>query len=221
MDKVNITALREQLEEGVKQLNLSLHTHQYDQLILYVSCLIKWNRIYNLTAIDDPDKIITHHLLDSLAIAFAFYDANHILDVGSGAGLPGLVLAICFPHVCVTLIDKVHKKTAFLTQVKTELCLKNVSVYTARVEAFQSEQLFDIVTSRAFSDIAHFIYLTEHLVKTSGKICALKGQLPQKEIDNIPCSWQVKKITPIAVPFLNVKRHMIELSRANCVDRDI
>ena len=142
--------LRKMLADGVQELGLNLTEAQIDKMIAYLLLLSKWNSVYNLTAIRDPKEMVKQHLLDSLSAASAFVDAKNVLDVGAGGGLPGMMLAITYPETKISMIDTVSKKTAFLSQAKTELGLSNVTVHTGRVEALQVIEKFDVITSRAF-----------------------------------------------------------------------
>ncbi|HJV73111.1 MAG TPA: 16S rRNA (guanine(527)-N(7))-methyltransferase RsmG [Noviherbaspirillum sp.] len=202
-------ALMRTLSAGASQLQLALSDAQLVQLIDYLALLVKWNAVYNLTAVRDPAQMITQHLLDSLAAVPAFANAMRVLDVGAGGGLPGIVLAIARPDMQVSMIDTVHKKTAFLTQVKAELGLANVTVYTARVEQLQVEQKFDAITSRAFAELADFVNWSGHLLKEGGRFIALKGVLPNEEIVRLPTGWKVSGVQGLTVPGLNAERHLI------------
>ncbi|MDB5793947.1 MAG: rsmG, partial [Noviherbaspirillum sp.] len=153
-DRVPATPL---LVEGTRALQLELTDGQIAQLMAYLALLAKWNTVYNLTAVRDPNQMVTQHLLDSLATAPAFNGAENVLDVGAGGGLPGVVLAIVRPDMRVSMIDTVHKKTAFLTQVKAELGLSNVTVHTGRVEQLEVPLPYDVITSRAFADLRDFV----------------------------------------------------------------
>jgi 16S rRNA (guanine527-N7)-methyltransferase len=139
----------------------------------------------------------------------AFADAKNILDVGAGGGLPGMVLAIARPDMRVSMIDTVHKKTAFLTQVKAELGLANVTVHTMRVEQLQVPQKFDVITSRAFAELSDFVTWSGHLLKQGGRFIAMKGVLPQEEMARLPDGWKVAEVQPLTVPGLNAERHLI------------
>ncbi len=202
------------LEQGVASLQLNLTSHQSKQLNQYLELLMKWNAVYNLTSIRNPLEMVKQHLLDSLAVVSAFSCAERILDVGSGGGLPGIVLAIIYPNKNIVLIDIVHKKTAFLKQVVAELQLANVMVYTGRVEQLRVDTLFDVITARAFSELTNLVRWAEHLLTPSGQFIALKGHLPQQEIDALPISWKTTKIEPIQVPNLLAQRHLIYLERS-------
>jgi 16S rRNA (guanine527-N7)-methyltransferase len=202
-------ALSELLEKNVDKLNLHLTKKQLEQLLDYLGLLSKWNAVYNLTAVRDPVQMVVQHILDSLAVLYAFTDARNVLDVGAGGGLPGIVLAIARPQMQVSLIDIVHKKTAFLTQVKAELGLSNVHVYTGRVENLQMEKKFDVITSRAFAELSDFVNLSKNLLEDNGRFIAMKGMLPSKEIADLPAGWKVESIQPVKVPEMDAERHLI------------
>lgn len=205
------------LREGAEALGVTLNDLQQAQLLTYLTMLAKWNKTYNLTSIRDPEQMMTHHLLDSLAVVPAFSGAQNVLDVGAGGGLPGMILAIWAltsePTMRVSMIDTVHKKTAFLTQVKAEMGLKNVRVYTARVEQLEVPHKFDVITSRAFAELADFINWSAHLLADDGQFIALKGLQPDAELERLPMGWEVSEIRPIAVPGLDAERHLIFIKR--------
>ncbi|MEQ9106164.1 MAG: 16S rRNA (guanine(527)-N(7))-methyltransferase RsmG [Limnobacter sp.] len=205
------------LNEGIAQLRLGLNNEQHDQLFKYGQLIQKWNRVYNLTAIRNNRELVTHHLLDSLAvlpeISFALQSmaGPKILDVGAGAGLPGLVLAIAQPNWQVTLIDTVQKKAAFMQQAIASLGLKNAQAVHGRVEEYQPNTLFDLICSRAFSSIDNFIALGQHLLSENGQFAALKGRV---EVDNeVPAGWRIEALHPIQVPFLDEARHLFLIKR--------
>ncbi|WDZ96185.1 16S rRNA (guanine(527)-N(7))-methyltransferase RsmG [Herbaspirillum sp. WKF16] len=211
--------LTQTLKEGAAALGLALGERQLARLMAYQALMIKWNKVYNLTALRDPAQMVTHHLLDSLAAVGAFAGARRVLDVGAGGGLPGIVLAIwaadAEPQMQISLVDTVQKKTAFLTQVKAELQLGNVSVFHARVEQLPTEQQYDVITSRAFAELNDFIDWSNHLLQQGGKYIALKGVMPQQEIDRLPPGWKVEKVQPLHVPGLDAERHLIFIERAS------
>lgn len=211
--------LRQLLTNGIRELSLTLNADQCDKLLAYLKLLQKWNGVYNLTAVRDPEQMVKQHLLDCLAVLPAFQGASsagmRVLDVGSGGGLPGIVLAIAFPDMQVSLIDTVQKKTAFLTQVKVELGLENVTVLSGRVEMLEDAQQFDVITSRAFSDLKEFIQLTSHLLKNEGHYIAMKGVVPQAEMADLPEAWKVSKVWPLTVPGLQAERHLILMDRSS------
>jgi 16S rRNA (guanine527-N7)-methyltransferase len=223
MAENTVSSLAEGLEAGIQSLGLHLSAAQNDQLLAYLALLSKWNKVYNLTAVRDPAQMLTHHLLDSLAAVTAFTGARNVLDVGAGGGLPGVILAIwaaeAQPEMRISMIDTVHKKTAFLTQAKAELQLSNTTIYTARVEQLQLQQLpkqqpFDVITSRAFAELNDFINWSQHLLAPDGRYIALKGLLPDEEIKRLPDGWRVTESRPLAVPQLQAERHLIFIERA-------
>ncbi|PRC90636.1 16S rRNA (guanine(527)-N(7))-methyltransferase RsmG [Solimicrobium silvestre] len=205
---------RKLLEEGVVALQLNLDVEQCNKLMSYLNLLSKWNAVYNLTSVRNPREMVKQHLLDSLSAVSVFNHATNILDVGSGGGLPGIVLAIVYPDIKVALIDTVNKKTAFLKQVKAELDLKNVTVHTGRVEQLTAVELFDVITSRAFSELANFVNWAGHLLAPEGSMIALKGHLPEHEIEVLPAGWQINKVQAVSVPGLDAQRHLLWLVRA-------
>lgn len=206
-------ALTHALVVGATALHLDLSKRQIARLIEYVMLLSKWNAVYNLTAVRDPAHMVTQHLLDSLAVVTAFAGARNVLDVGAGGGLPGMVLAIWFaeadPGMQISMIDTVHKKTAFLTQAKVELGLSNVTVYTSRVEQLQVQKKFDVITSRAFADLSDFVKWSAHLLADGGRFIAMKGVAPHDEIARLPKEWKVTELRPLTVPGLGAERHLV------------
>lgn len=244
----------EQLSAGIAALGLALPDGAEAKLLAYLALLDKWNRVYNLTAVRDTARMVSHHLLDSLA-AVPYFDeilaarphpnpdgttkqstkpasgqvvANPpegegasvglrpptAIDVGSGGGLPGIPLAIARPELRVTLIDSIAKKTAFLLQAKAELGLTNLQVVTGRVEDFQPETGFDVITSRAFSDLGEFVTLTRHLLRPGGRWLAMKGLYPNEEIAQLPAGVKVSADHALVVPGLDASRHLIVLESA-------
>jgi 16S rRNA (guanine527-N7)-methyltransferase len=202
-------ALAQVLVEGTNELKLGLLEPQHEKLMDYLALMAKWNKVYNLTSLRDPGQMVTHHLLDSLAAVPAFAGASNVLDVGAGGGLPGIVLAIARPDMKVSLVDTVHKKTAFLTQVKAELGLANVTVYTARVEQLEVPEKFDVITSRAFADLSDFVNWSGHLLAPGGRFIALKGVAPPDEQERIPGDWKVSEVRALQVPRLGAERHLV------------
>jgi len=206
-------ALTRALSAGARDLHIALSERQIAQLIDYLALLVKWNAVYNLTAVRDPVQMVTQHLLDSLAAVPAFAGARQVLDVGAGGGLPGIVLAIwakeAYPDMRISLIDTVHKKTAFLTQVKAELGLTHVTVHTARVEQLNVPHLFDVITSRAFAELSDFVTWSGHLLQAGGRFIALKGVRPDDEIARLSAGWKVREVRPLNVPGLDAERHLI------------
>lgn len=203
------TELMRTLADGARTLQLDLSDAQLDKLMDYLALLSKWNAVYNLTALRDPKQMVTHHLLDSLTVVPAFAGAKNILDVGAGGGLPGIVLAIARPDMRVSMVDTVHKKTAFLTQAKAELGLANVTVFTSRVEQLKVPQKFDVITSRAFAELNDFVTWSGHLLEEGGRFIALKGVMPNEEIARLPAGWKVGKVESLTVPGLDAERHLV------------
>ena len=208
------SALAQVLASGINELQLDLNQQQQEQLLDYLALLFKWNAVYNLTSVRDPMQMMTHHVLDSLAAVSSFAGAANILDVGAGGGLPGMVLAIARPDMKVSMIDTVHKKTAFLTQVKAELGLANVSVYTKKVQDLEVAAKFDVITSRAFADLSDFVNWSGHLLAEGGQFIALKGTAPPEEQERLPAQWKVKQLRPLQVPGLQAERHLVFIQRA-------
>ena len=196
------------LRQGVAGMGLALPAAAVEQLASYLELLVKWNRVYNLTAIRDEAKLVSHHVLDSLAVVSHLPDGN-IVDVGSGAGLPGIPIVISCPGRAVTLLDSNHKKGAFLKQAIAELGLATVQVVTERVEAYRPSEPFQIVISRAFSDLADFVTMAGHLCASDGVMIAMKGLHPDQEMARVPPSWTVEKTVRLEIPQLEASRHLV------------
>nr|WP_218142691.1 16S rRNA (guanine(527)-N(7))-methyltransferase RsmG [Formivibrio citricus] len=193
-------------------MGLALDAGQQEKLLAYVALLAKWNKVYSLTAIREPERMVSHHLLDSLAPLPVFEgDDLHILDVGSGFGTPGIPLAIARPDWQVTLLDSNHKKTTFLRQAVLELKLDNVRVVTERVEHYRPETPFHIITSRAFADLSEFVKLTRHLLAEDGSWMALKGVYPHEEIALLPADVKVAGVDHLKVPGIEAERHLVRV----------
>lgn len=207
--------LAQVLDHGIGALGLNLSAAQSARLLDYLALLSKWNAVYNLTSVRDPMQMVTQHLLDSLAAVPAFAAAVRVLDVGAGGGLPGMVLAIARPDIQVALIDTVHKKTAFLTQVKAELDLSNVTVHTGRVEELQVPHRFDVITSRAFADLSDFVNWSGHLLAEGGQFIALKGVAPPDERARLPAPWDVSELRVLTVPGLQAERHLVFIKKSS------
>lgn len=203
---------RQKLQSGLKEMGLDLSGEQLDKLLAYVEMLKKWNKTYNLTALRDESQIISHHLLDSLTLPSYLEGAQTMLDVGSGGGQPGIPAAVCRPDLQITLLDANTKKTSFLQQAAIELELKNVRVVSGRVEAVQGLRA-DVITSRAFAELADFVNWTAHLLQDGGRWAAMKGVYPAAEIDRLPDSVCVERVDKIRVPQLNAERHMVILRK--------
>ena len=196
------------LAAGLTALGIALPEAAQLKLLAFRDLLLKWNRTYNLTALRDPQQVISHHLLDALAI-LPHVGAGPLLDVGSGGGLPGIPLAIARPDLSVTLVDTVQKKATFLQQAAIELELKNVAVHHARVEEMRGQ--YAQISSRAFAELARFVSLTRHLLAPGGRWLAMKGALPDGEFKALPAGGEVAAIIPLAVPGLDAERHLIIL----------
>lgn len=205
----------ETLARGIAALSLAVTAAERAQLLAYLDLLEKWNKTYNLTAIRERDRMITHHLLDALAVLphLPQTDALRVLDVGSGGGVPGLPFAIVRPDWQLTLIDTNHKKVAFLTQAAIELHLRNVTVHAARVEDFAPAAPYDIVISRAFADLATFADTSARHLAPSGLLVAMKGVHPDEELAELSREFAVTAAPALTVPGLDATRHLIVMQR--------
>ncbi len=205
-----MSALAEKLAAGIAQMGLQVDAEKQSLLLEYLSLLSKWNKVYNLTAVRNPLDMVTLHLLDSLSV-LPYMSGKRLLDVGSGGGLPGIVLAICLPELQVTTIDTVQKKAIFMRQVKGELGLGNLQVVHARVEAFEADSPYEMIISRAFSELDQFMALSQHLLAEDGYWLAMKGVSPQAELDAL----KVKnaEVYPLSVAGLNAERHLAVIKK--------
>ena len=202
------------LSAGLSAMHLVLPEVAQTRLADYLRLIEKWNRVHNLTAVREPEQMVVLHLLDSLSVLPHVANAKSLLDVGTGAGLPGIPLAIARPDLAVTLLDSSHKKAAFLAQAKAELKLDNVSVVCERVEQWRPERTFDVVVSRAFSELAEFVAQSAHLASRGGELLAMKGVHPFDEIARLPASHRVETVIELEVPTLDAKRHLVLLKAA-------
>lgn len=204
------------LDAGVHALGFALPRDARAKLDAYVALLAKWNRTFNLTAIREPERMVTHHLLDALAVLphLPQHASMRVLDVGAGGGVPGIPLAIARPDWQVTLIDASSKKATFLTQAAAELALPNVTAVAGRVEEFQPAQPFDVVISRAFADLRTFVETSLRHVAAEGALVAMKGVHPHEEIAELPADVRVVATPSIAVPGLDAARHLVVMRRA-------
>lgn len=204
----------QELIEGAQQLGVILTEQQQQQLLQYLGLLIKWNKAYNLTAVRNPDEMVSRHLLDSLSVVqYVEPYGNDWLDVGSGGGMPGVPLAIIFPERKFTLLDSNGKKTRFLTQVKLELNLDNLEVIHNRVEAFTPARAFSGIISRAFSSLADFTNWTRHLGDTNSHWLAMKGVHPDDELQALPEDFRLDSCQILKVPGCQGQRHLLILQR--------
>ena len=200
------------LKSGATELGLSLSDAQFEQLLGYLALIQKWNKVYNLTAVRDPQEMLTHHLLDSLTAVAPLVrhtkgQPAKVLDVGSGGGLPGIVLAICRPELDVSCVDTVGKKVAFIQQVAVSLKLPNLRGIHARVETLSGP--FDVICCRAFASLPDFVTWSRGALAEQGVWMAMKGKHPQAEIDSLPADVQVFHVEPLTVPGLGVERCMV------------
>jgi 16S rRNA (guanine527-N7)-methyltransferase len=200
------------IQKGAQQMGADLSDTTIQTLVDYLAMFQKWNKAYNLTAIRDVDQMISLHLLDSLA-TLPFITGDDIIDVGTGPGLPGMVLAICFPEKRFTLLDSNGKKTRFLTQVKMELGINNVTVANERVEKHAYQGHYDHVISRAFASLQDMINWTLPLPKDTGNFLAMKGVYPSEELAGLPSGVEVIHIEPLNVPTIHAERHMVVMAR--------
>lgn len=204
--------LAAQLAAGIAELGLDVNPDAQEKLLAYLELMAKWNRVYNLTALRNPGEWVTHHLLDSLAL-LPHAQGPRVVDVGSGAGLPGLVLAMVRPGWQVVSVEAVDKKAAFQRQAAAELALTNVRIEGRRVEDVALEGGADTVVSRAFSSLADFVNLTRHLLKPGGQWAAMKGKLPEAEIAALPADVRVREIVELKVPGLKAERCIVLMER--------
>lgn len=195
------------LRAGATELGVALDDKMQVQLLAYVELLFKWNKVYNLTAIRDRREMVSHHLLDSLAVV-PYLWSGRWLDVGCGGGIPGLVLAIVKPDWQFTLLDSNTKKTGFVQQAVIELGLKNVSVHSGRVEHWQPEYRFDGIISRAFAELSDFLEVSQHLIAPYGRWVAMKGQ-PEPELAGITKGFEVENIVSLKVPGIEAARSLV------------
>ena len=205
------------LATGVATLGLALNATQRAALTAYLALLAKWNKTYNLTAIREPQRMVTHHLLDALAVVphLPATPGLRILDVGSGGGVPGIPLAIARPDAHVVMIDSNHKKVAFLMQAAIELKLRNIESHAVRVEDFAPALPFDIVISRAFSELGAFASVAAPHLAPHGRMLAMKGVHPDEELASLPPQFTVLAKPSLAVPGLDAARHLVIMQRTN------
>ncbi|UPQ87976.1 16S rRNA (guanine(527)-N(7))-methyltransferase RsmG [Vibrio sinaloensis] len=208
-----MSELRSQLDTLIAQTELTVSEQQRDQLVGYVAMLDKWNKAYNLTSVRDPQDMLVKHIMDSIIVS-THLDGERFIDVGTGPGLPGIPLSIMNPDKQFVLLDSLGKRIRFIKQVLHELKIENVTPVQSRVEEYQPEDKFDGVLSRAFASMTDMVEWCHHLPKpSSGCFLALKGQLPQSEIEQLPQWCSVTDIKALNVPQLEGERHLVILSR--------
>lgn len=201
--------LRPMLMSSLEALGLDLSVEQIDKLMSYLTLLQKWNKVYNLTAIRDPKEMLIKHLLDSLAVV-PHIEGKRIIDVGTGGGVPGIPLAICFPEKQIDLLDSNSKKTRFLIQAKAELDLKNTQVIHRRVEEYNPESLYDGVISRAFAAMEDMLHWTNHLIPNEGVWWAMKAQKDFEDLSKLPGLVKIEKVIELEIPHLHAERMLIK-----------
>jgi len=209
------------LDEGLSQLGLDVETHLKAQLIEFIDLLVKWNRVYNLTSVKGRDQMIVRHLLDSLVLVHFIRryltpqsqatPKKRIIDVGCGAGLPGLPLAIVFPQYDFVLLDSNSKKTRFIVQVVSELALKNITIESCRSQDFHPEQQFDCIVSRALSSVSDIVAMTAHLCAQNGLFLLMKGTNPKQELETLTDEVIVRFVERVDIPKLDAQRHVVGL----------
>ncbi len=200
--------LEESIVNGLTTLSLSLPNDRVELLARFIRLLTKWNRVYNLTAVREIDKMVSLHLLDSL-VAVPYIKGNRIIDVGTGPGLPGVPLSIACPQWQFVLLDSNRKKTRFVSQAVIELGLENVEIVTARVEDFQPLTRFSTVIARAFASIPNMLKLTGHLCAPSGNFVFMKGVFPSEELAGLPGGYALESVFRVSVPGMSLERHLV------------
>jgi len=209
------------LRQGCEQIGLDLADSKYKQILAYLNLLIRWNKAYNLTSVRDPFEMVDRHILDSLSI-LPYVEGQKVLDVGTGAGLPGMVLAIVKEDQDYVLLDSNGKKTRFLTQVCLELGLKNVVVENSRIEKYQYDDCFDVILTRAFASLSEMLELSGHLLKSTTRILAMKAHILNDEISTLPEGFIVDSVKSLQVPGLSENRNLVVLrSKADNTARKI
>ena len=205
-----ISPIEEELRQGLGELGLFATDQQLNLLLRYLLLLDKWNASFNLSGVVEINSMVSRHLLDSLAIN-VHLQGSVFVDIGSGAGLPGIPLAILNPENHFILVDSNGKKTRFLFQAKTELGLANIDVENCRIEHYQSTQQIDMVMCRAFSALGDVVSKSQHLLEKEGKFLAMKGRYPEEEIAALPNCFEISKTTKLQIPGNDSERHLIEI----------
>lgn len=205
------------LDAGLAKLELSISEQQKKLLLDYIALLNKWNKAFNLTAIRKPEDMIARHLLDSLSVS-AHLCGDNILDVGTGPGIPGIPLAIIFPHRRFTLMDSNGKKVRFMNQAKQSLGLKNIFPVQHRVETFSQDELYDCIISRAFTSLKQMVQMSRHLVSDSGLMQAMKGVYPEPNQQPLPDPWEITEVIGLDVPGLDEHRNLVNIRKMKIDD---
>ena len=200
--------LEDTLKLGIEKLELENKAYLYNKLLIYKDLLIKWNKVFNLISLKATEEIVTHHFLDCLAVV-PYIEGKNILDVGSGAGMPGIIIGLCCPEKQITLVDSVGKKTAFLKQTCAELKLSNITVINKRVEDITTNKLFDSIIARAFAEMQVLIELTRHLIEDKGVWYGMKSKKINEE--EISTNFLVEK-RDIMVPYLDAERYLVKIN---------
>ena len=200
--------LEKTLKAGIEKLELENKDYLYTKLLIYKDLLIKWNKVFNLISVKGVDEIVTHHFLDCLAVV-PFIEGKNVLDVGSGAGLPGIIIGLCYPEKNITLVDSVGKKTTFLKQTCAELNLSNITIINKRVEDITTNKLFDSIIARAFAEMQVLIDLTRHLIEDKGVWYGMKSKKFNEE--EISTNFVVEK-RDIVVPYLDAERYLVKIN---------
>ena len=203
-----LLAPEEILKAGIEKLELENKEYLYTKLLIYKNLLIKWNKVFNLISVKGVEEIVTHHFLDCLAVV-PYIEGKNILDVGSGAGMPGIIIGLCYPEKNITLVDSVGKKTAFLKQTCAELNLSNITVLNMRVEDITTNKFFDSIIARAFSEMQVLIDLTRHLIEDKGTWYSMKSKKINEE--EISTNFVVEK-RDIVVPYLDAERYFVKIN---------
>lgn len=209
---MDTSRVQQQIETGLSALHLDDAPGLATALARYLELLAKWNATYNLTAVRAPEEMVARHVMDSLVVLPFIGDAR-VLDVGTGAGLPGLVLAMARPEQPFVLLDSAGKKTRFVAHAAARLGLKNVAVIKARAEDHEDAEGFGVILSRAFSSVADFIRVAGHLARGDGRLLAMKGAFPEAELEDLPAAWRLQAVHKLSVPGLLGRRHLLELCR--------
>jgi len=204
--------MKNELESGLEQLEISFTQEQLDKLLQFIDLLIKWNKVYNLTAVRKPEDMVSLHLLDSLSLLIHLENFDRLLDVGSGAGLPGIPLAIFRPEQQFVLLDSNVKKTRFIQQAIIDLKLSNIQVVHNRVEKYQPDVLFDCITTRAFATIAETLKLVEHLLAKQSRLLFMKSNTAESELNQTESNF-THEIIELSVPGIEANRRLVVLSR--------